>query len=93
MRSKEQWERELRFWIDCLVEDMGDKYGAQLTDENRMERRMKDIELRESLIEHVAQIVRCSKISERFWHESRSLRSYRLVASVSHEGASTSFIQ
>ena len=87
-RSKEKVERELRFWIDCLVEEMREMYRGDSTDERRIDRMVGDATLRDSLLEHLRQLIKLRVMSELFGDQGRA-KSYLLEVTVSPDGFST----
>jgi hypothetical protein len=88
MRPNEKVERELRFWIDCLVEEIRGMYQDPATDSRRIDRMVRDAALRDSLLEHLRQLIKLRVMSELFEDQGRA-RSYRLEVKVSPEGFST----
>jgi hypothetical protein len=88
MRSNEKVERELCFWIDCLVEETGNMYRGSVTDGKRIDRMVRDASLRDSLLEHLRQLIKLRIMSELFEDQGRE-RSYVLEVTVSPEQFST----
>ena len=88
MRSNEKVERELCFWIDCLVEETGNMYRGSVTDGKRIDRMVRDASLRDSLLEHLRQLIKLRIMSELFEEQGRE-RSYLLEVTVSPEQFST----
>ncbi|MDE1865414.1 MAG: hypothetical protein KGH94_02115 [Candidatus Micrarchaeota archaeon] len=82
MRPNEKVERELCLWIDCLVEEIGSLYRGDLTDENRIERMARDAALRDSLVEHLRQLIKLRVMSELFEDQGKR-KSYILEVEVS----------
>jgi hypothetical protein len=64
MGSKSEAERKLCIGIDCLVEDMGELCNSTLKDDILVERRIKDAEFRDELLQHLKRVVECRKLSE-----------------------------
>ena len=91
MRSNEKVERELCFWMDCLVEEIGGLYRSSATDSKRIDRMVRDAALRDSLLEHVRQLIKLRVISELLDEQGRK-RAYKLEVTVSPEEFSTKFL-
>ncbi len=91
MRSNEKVERELCFWIDCLVEETGNLYRGTVTDSKRIDRMVRDAALRDSLLEHLRQLIKLRVMSELFEDQGRE-KSYRLEVTVSPGQFSTKFL-
>jgi hypothetical protein len=85
MRSNEKVERELCFWIDCLVEETRGMYQSPATDSRKIDRMVRDASLRDSIVEHIRQLVKLRIMSELFEDQGQD-RSYRLEVQVSPEG-------
>ena len=90
MRSNEKVERELCFWTDCLVEEIGNMYRGSATDGKRIDRMVRDAALRDSLLEHHRQLIKLRVMSELFESQGRE-RSYTLEVTVSPGQFSTKF--
>jgi hypothetical protein len=88
MRPNEKVERELCFWIDCLVEELGDMYRSDVTDEKKVGRIVRDAALRDSLLEHLRQLIKLRIMSELFEDQGRD-KTYVLEVTVSPEKFST----
>jgi hypothetical protein len=88
MRSNEKVERELCFWIDCLVEEIGSMYRGSVTDGKRIDRMVGDAALRDSIVEHVRQLIKLRVMSELFEDQGRE-KAYVLEVTVSPEKLST----
>ena len=88
MRPNEKVERELCFWIDCLVEETRSMYRDSATDCKRIDRMVRYASLRDSLIEHLRQLIKLRVMSELFEDQGRE-RSYLLEVTVSPEKFST----
>jgi hypothetical protein len=87
MGSNEKVERELCFWIDCLVEETRSMYRGSATDSKRIDRMVRDASLRDSILAHVRQLVKLRIMSELFEDQGRE-KSYRAEVTVSPEGFS-----
>lgn len=90
MRPNEKVERELCFWIDCLVEAIGNLYRCPtcISEEKRIDRIGGDAALRDSLLEHLRQLIKLRVMSELFEDQGRE-KSYVLEVTVSARGFST----
>ncbi len=88
MRPNEKVERELCFWIDCLVEELGDMYRSDVTDERKIGRIVRDASLRDSILEHLRQLIKLRIMSELFEEQGRD-KTYVLEVTVSPEKFST----
>jgi len=88
MRSNEKKERELSLGIDCLVEEIGNMYRGSMTDGKRIDRMVRDAALRDSLLEHLRQLIKLRIMSELFEDQGRE-KSYVLEVTVSPDGFST----
>ena len=86
MESNRKYERKLSVCIDSLIEEMGSMYCADLAESAKVDSRMSDIKLRDSLIRQIGDEVRCKKISERLMAEIGREARYRVRASVSCDG-------
>jgi hypothetical protein len=82
MRSNEKDERKLCLEIDRLVEDIGSMYRGSATDSKRIDRMVRDAALRDSLLEHIRQLIKLRVMSELFEDQGRE-RSYTLEVTVS----------
>jgi hypothetical protein len=88
MRSNEKVERELRFWIDCLVEETGNLYRSDVADDRKVDRMVRDAALRDSLLDHLRQLIKLRVMAELFEEQGRA-KSYLLEVAVSPDGFST----
>jgi hypothetical protein len=88
MRSNEKGERKLCLEIDCLVEEIGNMYRGSMTDGKRIDRMVRDAALRDSLLEHLRQLIKLRIMSEMLADQGRA-KSYVLEVTVSPEDFST----
>lgn len=86
MRSKDKYERELEGYIDFLVEKMDGMYCTDLTESAKIESRMNDIKLREDIISHIKEEIRCKKICERIKAEQGKDIAYDISIRVCNDG-------
>lgn len=75
-------ERELERGIDSMLERINCRYGADLTDEAKIDVRMGDILFRNELKSLDEVIARLKKISERTMHEQKKEIAYYLHITV-----------
>lgn len=78
MDSLDECERELEKPVDSLVSEVGSRYGADLNEMARIEALMDDIRLRNELIPHLVEIIRCRKLCERVKAEQRREIAYHV---------------
>ena len=86
-------ERELERGIDSMMEEIDGMYRADLKDEERLDSKMGDISLRDELIGHIREVVRCRKISERMMAEQSKDVRYTMSIEVSRNGMSYSVVR
>lgn len=84
--EKDSTERELSRIVDGMIGEANTKYGADLSEEKQIERRIRDIRLREELVLQLQEEIRCKKISERFMDESLKDIRYEIVKEISSSG-------
>ena len=85
MQRKKNTERQLCKAIDLLVEEIQERYNTEVSDEQEIDRKMKNIELRDSLIEQITEEIRCRKISEKALHEANVNITYELIAEIAND--------
>jgi hypothetical protein len=86
MESKGKYERKLAVCIDSLVEEMSGMYCADLAESAKIDSKMSDIKLRDSLIRQLYDEIRCKKIGDRIMSELGREAVYRINASISRNG-------
>lgn len=87
MKSVKSTRRELELGIDTLIEEMNSMYGAELQEEEALERKLSDIRLRARLEEILRHIVRFAKIAERRRDEELMNVGYIMSVTIDSEGA------
>lgn len=85
MPAKSQ-NRYLARGIYSVIEEMNSMYGANLKDEELMERHLSDIALRAKLEELTKNIVRIVKLAERRRDEELTDVGYTIMVSLNSEG-------
>lgn len=64
--------------MDSLVSEIGDRYGADLTEMARIEELLGNVKLRDELISHIGEMVRCRKLCERVKAEQNKDIAYHV---------------
>jgi len=72
---------------------MGKEYGAVLQEDAMIERRLRDIELREQLLEHIKAVVKLRKTCENLLDTQGWRRNHCIMVSICPERISTSIVQ
>ena len=88
-------ERELAKGMDSLMGEMNGRYGtsSMLMDENaEIERKRSDIALRDDMISHVKEVLRCRKLSEHFLDVERIDVTYEICTIVSSKKMETKIV-
>lgn len=81
-----KWQRELGRGVDSLVGEMNSRYGTpsgELSEDAEMDRKRSDIQLRDEVISHIEELLRCRKLSERLMDEERMDVKYEIRTEVS----------
>jgi hypothetical protein len=87
MGSKSACERKLGRYIDSMIDEMNGEYGpANLTESERVDARMDDIGLRESLICQLKEVIRCRKTGERIKAEQGKETAYHMHTTITSTG-------
>jgi hypothetical protein len=86
VESNRKYERKLAVCIDSLVEEMSSMYCADLAESAKIDAKMSDIKLRDSLIRQISDEIRCKKISDRVKAELGREAKYGIRASISCDG-------
>ena len=87
--KKSASERELSRGMDSMIGEVQAAYGAKLSEEAQIERKLSDVALRDDLMGLAREVVRLRKLAERFGDEEALSVSYELVTVVSADGIST----
>ena len=79
-------ERELGKGMDALIGEISGRYGTSskvLDEDADLERKRNDIALRDDVICHVKELLRCRKLSEHFLDVERMDVTYEICTKVS----------
>ncbi len=86
MESRDKCERELKKWIDSLVDQMNGMYCADLTEAAKIDSKMSDIKLRDMLIRQMTDEIRFKKLSERIMAEQGKEITYDMQVRIDGSG-------
>ena len=81
--------------MDSLIGEMSGMYGTpceRMGEEAKLEREISDAQLRDDLISHIEEIIRCRKLSERFLDEEHVDVAYTVQTEVSSKGVASKIV-
>jgi hypothetical protein len=76
-------ERKLRRNIEAVIESMDVVFGADLSEEEALQRKISNAQLSIELAEQIVNIIKCRKISERAMDLQLIDKKYRMVVDIS----------
>ena len=82
-------ERELERGMDSLIGEMNGMYGTpyeRMGEEAKLEREISDVQLRDDMVSHTEEVIRCRKMSERFLDDEKIDVTYTVQTEVSSKG-------
>lgn len=74
--------------MDSMIGEVQAAYGAKLSEEAQIERKLSDVALRDDIIGLAREVVRLRKLAERFGDEEALTVSYGITVDVSAERVS-----
>ncbi|MGD0728809.1 MAG: hypothetical protein ABR981_01915 [Candidatus Micrarchaeaceae archaeon] len=93
MGSTNKCERELERCIDAMVDEANKAYSAELNENAEIDARMRDIDLRDKLVQQIKEEIIYKKISERMMHEQMKSIVYEINVRISSENLSSALVR